>query len=62
MNELFSTFKIWHKESGIATKCQSRKIFKEYFETNYKDNIKRNHLYGFKFTNDDNQLSNDLDS
>jgi len=62
MNELFSTYKIWYKESGITSKIQPRKTFKEYFETNYKDNLKRNHLYGFKFANDDNQLSNDLDS
>ena len=62
MNELFSIYKCWHKESGITSKIQPRKTFKEYFETNYKDNMKRNHLYGFKFVNDENQLSNDLDS
>jgi P4 family phage/plasmid primase-like protien len=62
MNELFSVYKCWYKESGITSKMQPRKTFKEYFETNYKDNMKRNHLYGFKFTNDNNQLSNDLDA
>ena len=62
MNELFSTYKIWFKESGMTTKPQGRKQFKEYFMENYTDNTKRNHLYGFKFINDENQMCSDLDS
>lgn len=62
INELFSTYKIWHKDSGITSKPQPRKTFKEYFETNYPDNVRKNHLYGYKFNEENNQLSNDLDS
>ena len=63
MNELFSTYKIWFKESGLTAKPQGRKQFKEYFMENYQDNTRKNHLYSYRFINDDNnQMSNDLDS